>query len=74
MKINELIIKLCDERGYDPSQINDYPTLLEQLECIKSLLETYPNQQYLTLTKYHYNSTLKIYFKEYLFKFAFAVL
>ena len=61
MKINELIIKLCDERGYDPSQINDYPTLLEQLECIKSLLETYPNQQYFTLPQYHYNNTTHVY-------------
>ena len=61
MKINELIIKLCDERGYDPSQINDYPTLLEQLECIKSLLETYPNQQYFTLSQYQYNSATHVY-------------
>ena len=61
MKIDEVIIKLCAERGYDPSQINDYPTLLEQLECIKSLLETYPNQQYFTLPQYHYNSTTHVY-------------
>ena len=61
MKINELIIKLCAERGYDPSQINDYPTLLEQLECIKSLLETYPNQQYFTLPQYQYNSATHVY-------------
>ena len=61
MKIDEVIIKLCAERGYDPSQINDYPTLLEQLECIKSLLETYPNQQYFTLSQYHYNSTTHVY-------------
>lgn len=61
MKIDEVIIKLCAERGYDPSQINDYPTLLEQLECIKSLLETYPNQQYFTLSQYNYNSTTHVY-------------
>ena len=61
MKIDEVIINLCAERGYDPSQINDYPTLLEQLECIKSLLETYPNQQYFTLSKYNYNSTTRVY-------------
>ena len=61
MKIDEVIIKLCAERGYDPSQINDYPTLLEQLECIKSLLETYPNQQYFTLSQYNYNNITHVY-------------
>ena len=52
MKIDEIIIKLCSERGYDPSQVNDYPTLLEQFECIKELLKTYPNQQYYTVKAY----------------------
>ena len=58
MKINE-IIKLCSERGYDPSQVNDYPTLLEQLECIKELLKTYPNQQYYTVKAYTYIANTK---------------
>lgn len=61
MKVDEVIIKLCSERGYDPSQVNDYPTLLEQLECIKKLLETYPNQQYFTVKAYTYNASAKIY-------------
>lgn len=61
MKVNEVIIKLCSERGYDPSQINNYPTLLEQLECIKKLLETYPNQQYFTVKAYTYNASTKMY-------------
>ena len=59
MKIDEIIIKLCSERGYDPSQVNDYPTLLEQLECIKELLKTYPNQQYYTVKAYTYNASTK---------------
>lgn len=64
MKIDEIIIKLCSERGYDPSQVNDYPTLLEQLECIKELLKTYPNQQYYTVKAYTYTeSTKKFSFK-----------
>lgn len=61
MKVDEVIIKLCSERGYDPSQVNDYPTLLEQLECIKKLLETYPNQQYFTVKAYTYNASTKMY-------------
>ena len=64
MKIDEIIIKLCSERGYDPSQVNDYPTLLEQFECIKELLKTYPNQQYYTVKAYTYiASTMKFSFK-----------
>lgn len=59
MKIDEIIIKLCSERGYDPSQVNDYPTLLEQLECIKELLKTYPNQQYYTVKAYTYTASTK---------------
>ena len=59
MKVDEIIIKLCNERGYDPSQINDYYTLLEQLECIKALLETYPNQQYFTVKAYTYTASTK---------------
>ena len=59
MKIDEIIIKLCSERGYDPSQVNDYPTLLEQLECIKELLKTYPNQQYYTVKAYTYTANTK---------------
>lgn len=59
MKIDEIIIKLCSERGYDPSQVNDYPTLLEQLECIKELLKTYPNQQYYTVKAYTFNASTK---------------
>lgn len=61
MKVDEVIIKLCSERGYDPSQINDYYTLLEQLECIKKLLETYPNQQYFTVKAYTYTASTKMY-------------
>ena len=59
MKVDEIIIKLCNERGYDPSQINNYYTLLEQLECIKALLETYPNQQYFTVKAYTYTASTK---------------
>lgn len=45
MNINKLLTKPVIE-DYNPSQVNNYYTLLEQLEFIKQLLMKYPAQQF----------------------------
>lgn len=45
MDINKLITKSVID-DYSPSQVNNYYTLLEQLEFIKQLLQKYPSTQF----------------------------
>ena len=45
-------MRLCEFLSYNPSQIDEKRTILEQMECIKELLKTYPNQQWFVTKTY----------------------
>lgn len=55
MNVNKLITKSVIS-DYTPSQVNDYYTLLEQLEFIKQLLQKYPSTQFFYTTQSYSSS------------------